>query len=48
MEGEPIDPNYVSWMVGKNGIQVEDLRLAAFEQVTTGSWQVWLFYKRSH
>ena len=48
MQGKPVDPNYAMWRVGRDGIQVEDLRLAAFEQVSIGSWQVRLFYKRSH
>jgi len=33
-------------MVGPGGIQAEDLRIAALEQVSAGSWQVRLFYKR--
>jgi hypothetical protein len=40
-----VDPDEAQWRVGQNGIQVSDLRLAALEQVSTGSWQPRLFYK---
>ena len=40
-----IAPDEAQWMVGQEGIKVEDLRLAALEQVSAGSWQVRLFYK---
>ena len=46
MEGKPIDPEHARWKVGTGGIQTEHLRLAAFEQASTGSWQARLFYKR--
>ena len=45
MESVTITPEEAQWRVGQNGIQVKDLRLAALEQVTKGSWQVRLFYK---
>jgi len=48
MEGIQIDPNHASWRVGQGGIRIEDLRLAAYEQVSTGSWQVRLFYTPPH
>ena len=43
--GETIAPEFASWEVGPNGIKVEDLRLAALEQVSAGSWRPLLFYK---
>ena len=45
MEAVAVAPDEAQWMVGENGIQVRDLRLAALEQVSAGSWQVRLFYK---
>lgn len=48
MEGVAIAPHEAQWMVGQNGIQVGDLRLAALEQVSSGSWQARLFYKPTH
>lgn len=48
METVVIDPVQAQWEVGPNGIQVEDLHLAALEQVSKGSWQVRLFYKPTH
>ena len=47
MQGQDIAPEYAEWRVGPNGIQVKDLRLAALEQVSAGSWQPRLFYIRS-
>ena len=47
VQGQNIAPAEAQWRVGPNGIQVKDLRLAALEQVSTGSWQVRLFYKPS-
>lgn len=46
-QGQDIAPGEAQWRVGPNGIQVKDLRLAALEQVSAGSWQVRLFYKPS-
>lgn len=46
MQGVPIDPIYARWQVGPGGIEIADLHLASFEQVTLGSWQIRLFYKR--
>jgi len=40
-----IDPEHAVWAVGPNGIQAKDLRLAALEQVSPGSWQPRLFFK---
>ncbi|KAF9784364.1 hypothetical protein BJ322DRAFT_844428 [Thelephora terrestris] len=48
MQGKPIQPNYAMWRVGQDAIRPEDLRLAALEQVSAGSWQPRLFYMRSH
>ena len=45
MAVETIAPEFASWEVGPNGIKVEDLRLAALEQVSAGSWRPRLFYK---
>jgi len=45
LKEQDVDPEYSKWRVGRKGIQVEDLRLAALEQVTTGNWQPRLFYK---
>ena len=45
MKGQNIAPGHAKWGVGPNGIQVKDLRLAALEQVSAGSWQPRLFYK---
>ena len=45
MQGENIASEHAQWRVGPNGIQVKDLRLAALEQVSAGSWQPRLFYK---
>lgn len=47
MEHMVIEPNEVRWRVGPNGIQIQDLRLGALEQVSRGSWQVQLFYDPS-
>ena len=44
MDGIPIDPKYAMWRVGQGAIQAEDLRIAAYEQVSAGSWQVRLFH----
>ena len=40
-----VAPEHTKWKVGPDGIQVKDLRLAALEQVSSGSWQIRLFYK---
>ena len=40
-----VKPGQAEWKIGRDGIQVEDLRLGALEQVGNGSWQVRLFYK---
>ena len=48
MQGKPIDANYTKWRVGEDAIRVSDLRLAAFEQVSAGSWQTRLFYMAPH
>ena len=45
MAGETITPEFAMWEVEPNGIKVKDLRLAALEQVSAGSWQSRLFYK---
>lgn len=45
MQGEDIAPEFSMWKVGPDGIQVEDLHLAALEQVSAGSWQARLFCK---
>lgn len=44
IQGQTIAPEHTRWRVGPEGIQVKDLRLAALEQVSTGSWQPRLFY----
>ena len=48
MEGIQIDPDYAQWRVGQDGIRAEDLRIAAYEQVSAGSWQARLFYMLPH
>jgi len=46
MQTQNIDPEYQQWRVGLNGIiQWKDLRLAALEQVSAGSYQPRLFWK---
>jgi len=45
LETQDIDPEYREWRVGPNGIQLKDLRLAALEQVSAGSYQPRLFWK---
>lgn len=45
MQGQDVAPEYAQWRVGPDGIQIKDLRIAAIEQVSAGSWQVRLFYK---
>lgn len=45
LQGQTIAPEHEEWRVGPGGIQAEDLRLAALEQVSSGSWQPRLFYK---
>jgi hypothetical protein len=40
-----ITPEQAQWKVGQGGIQAKDLRLAALDQVSKGSWQARLFYK---
>ncbi|KAF9784362.1 hypothetical protein BJ322DRAFT_1109084 [Thelephora terrestris] len=47
-QGKPIDPNHAMWRVGQDGIRVEHLRLAAFEQVSAGTWQTRLFCMTPH
>jgi len=45
MQAENIVPEHARWKVGgPNGIQLKDLRLAALEQVSAGSYQPRLFY----
>jgi len=41
---KPIDPAHAQWRIGQNGIQIEHLRLAQLEQVSSGSWQARLLY----
>ena len=43
-QGQTIAPEHAMWRVGPNGIQAKDLRLAALEQVSAGSWQPRLYY----
>lgn len=45
MEDLTIAPEEAQWEIGPNGVRLEDLRLAALEQVSAGSWQARLFYK---
>ena len=45
LQGQDIAPEHEQWRVGPSGIQAKDLRLAALEQVSAGSWQPRLFYK---
>ena len=45
IQGQAIAPEYAMWRVGPNGIQAKDLRLAALERVSAGSWQPRLFYR---
>ena len=45
METQEIAPEHQKWRVGPNGIQWKDLRLAALEQVSAGSYQPRLFWK---
>ena len=45
MGTETITPGYENWRVGPGGIQWKDLRLAALEQVSAGSYQPRLFWK---
>jgi len=45
MEVVSVAPEDAQWEIGPTGIQTKDLRLAALEQVTAGSWQIRLFYK---
>lgn len=45
MQVHTIAPEQAEWRVGPGGIQIEDLHLAALDQVSAGSWQPRLFYK---
>ena len=45
MEKQDVAPEHRQWRVGPNGIRLEDLRLAALEQVSTNSYQPRLFLK---
>lgn len=45
MQGQNIAPAYSGWRVGPGWTQIENLHLAALEQVSAGSWQPRLFYK---
>ena len=47
METQNVAPEHQQWRVGPNGIQLKDLRLAALEQVSAGSYQPRLFWKPS-
>ncbi|KAF9653229.1 hypothetical protein BDM02DRAFT_3182774 [Thelephora ganbajun] len=45
LQTQNIAPEHAQWRVGPNGIEIKDLRLAALEQVSAGSYQARLFYK---
>jgi len=45
LQGQSIAPEYTRWKVGPGAIEAKDLRIAALERVSAGSWQPRLFYK---